>query len=284
MEMMYMKQFMSHYSLIRLLITCLFLSACNSDRKEASVALEKAKILYENAEYGAAKQIVAEMKTQYPKEVDLLKETLHLTRQIELKEQEKNLFFCDSLLTVKQFSADSISRFFVFEKDPKYDATGRYIEKKAAAAASSMRIQTGIYETGNIYLKSVYRGKTPIRHNRLKVSTPGGEYAQTEPVPFDGGANYTFIDDNTGLTHEVVTWQKGRDNGLIQFIYNYSAQKLTAQYTGGKLYSFVLTPAEIESLSKTVIFSFILRDIQNLQKEKAKAEERIKYLQAKLAD
>jgi prepilin-type processing-associated H-X9-DG protein len=279
-----MKKFIARRSSLvaYLLVAGLFLSACNSDRKEALSALEKAKVLYGNAEYSMAKQVLDELKTQYSKEVEVLKEALHLTRQIEKEEQERNLLFCDSLLQIKQAATDSLRAYFVFEKNPEYDVTGRYIERKAAASASSRRLQTGIHEDGNIYLKSVYCGKGAIRHNQLKVSIPDGEYAQTEAVPFDGGANYTFVDGNTGLTHEIVTYQNGRDNGVIQFIYNYSTQKLIAQYTGGKVYSFTLTAAEIESLVKTVEFSLVLSDIQKLQKEKTKAKERIKYLQEKL--
>jgi hypothetical protein len=279
-----MKQFVSSRTVIYFLTVCSVISACNNGRKEASATLERAKTLYEKAEYSAAQKAVNELKARYPKEVELLKEALHLMRQIELKEQEKNRSFCDDWLIIKRIAADSTKQFFVFEKDPRFDTTGRYIEKKAAASSASWRIQTGIYENGDIYLKSVYRGKTPVRHNHLKVSTPEGEYAQTEAIPFDGGLNYSFVDDNTGLAHEIVTYQKGRDNGLIGFIYNYSTQKLTAQYMGGQAYSFVLTPAEIESLVKTVEFSAILQDIRKLQEEKAKAEERINYLQAKLTD
>ncbi|MDR2057430.1 MAG: hypothetical protein LBP83_03955 [Dysgonamonadaceae bacterium] len=270
----------AHY--LSLAACLLVFFACNGNKKEALAALEKAKTLYENAQYSAAKQTLCDLQTQYPREVELLKEALHLTRQIELKEQERNFFFCDSLLIIRQAEVDSIRQYFVLEKNPEYDVAGRYIEKKAAASSYSMRIQTGINESGDMYLKSVYKGKTPIRHNQLKISTSAGEYAQTEIIPFDGGANYTFKDDNTGLIYEIVTYQKGRDNGLIRFIYNYSTQKLTAQYLGGKTYSFVLTSPEVESLVKTLNFSTMLLDIQKLQKEKAKAEKRVQYIQSKL--
>jgi hypothetical protein len=282
---MHIKQFTVYQSFTCLLVllTCLFVSACNNDRKEASAILEKAKALSENAEYGTALQTLDELKAQYPKEIELLKEALHLTRQIELKEQERNLFFCDSLFDVRQLEIDSLQQYFVFEKDPEYDVTGRYIEKKAAASAASRKIQAGVYETGDIYLKSIYRGKGAIRHNQLKVSTSSEEYVQTEVIPFDGGANYTFTDENTGLTHEIVTYQKGRDNDLLRFVYCFSSQKLTAHYIGVKPYSFSLATAEIESLTKTLEFSLVLSDIQRLQKEKKKTEERIQYLRKKLA-
>jgi hypothetical protein len=285
MKQLAIHQSFTYRNFTRLLVcsfTCFLLSACNSERKEALAVLEKAKALYGNAEYGAAQQTLDELKARYPKEVEILKEALLLARQSELKEQERNLHYCDSLLLIRQQESDSIRSYFVFEKDSEYDVAGRYIEKKAAASSASRKIQAGVYEAGDIYLKSIYRGNGTIRHNQLKISTPSGEYAQTEAIPFDGGANYTFRDDNTGLTHEIVTYQKGRDNGLLQFIHSYSAQKLTARYAGGKPYSFILSQPEIESLVKTLEFSLILSDAERLQKEKKKTEVRIQYLQEKL--
>jgi hypothetical protein len=263
-------------------IAIIFLFACNNDNKEARSYLEKAKTLYETGEYNSAKQVLDSIRMKYPKEVDVLKESLFLMRQIELKEQERNLAFCDSMLIIRQIEADSIRSYFVFEKAPEYDTRGKYIEKKVAALFSFLKIQTGVYEEGDMYLKSCYSGKAALRHNQLKISTPTGEYAQTEIIPFDGGANYSFKDDNTKLIHETVTYQKGKDNGVIQFIYNHPDKKLTAHYLGGKMYSVVLSRQEIESLIKSADLSLVLLDIQKLQKEKSKAEERIKYLEKKL--
>jgi hypothetical protein len=260
----------------------IFLISCNGNQKEARSVLEKARALYENTEYSTAKQALDELKTQYPKEVEIQKEGLHLMRQIDLKEQQRNLLFCDSVLIVRQAEADSIKRYFIFEKDPEYDTTGKYIEKKLAASSSSRKLQSGVYENGEIYLKSVYSGASALRHNQLKVSLPTGEFMQTEAIPFDGGANYSFKDDNTGLIHESVTYQKGRDNEVMRFIYNHPNEKLTVQYLGGKSHSFVLAKPEIESLLTTVDLSIAISDVQKLQREKTKAEERIAYLQSKI--
>lgn len=263
------------------LITLIFLFACNNPGKEAQFYLEKAQKLYENAEYNSAKQVLDEIKTKFPKEVNRLKESLYLMRQIELKEQERNLIFCDSMLVSCKINADSLRTYFVYEKDPAYDVRGKYLEKQAADF-SSLKIQTGVYEDGEIYLKSLYSGTSAIRHNHLKVSIPSGEYARTEIIPFDGGSNYSFKDDNTGLIHETVTYQKGKENEVIQFIYNHSREKLTVAYLGGKTSSFLLSRKEIDALVKCVDFSLALTDIQKLQREKTKAEERIEYLQKKL--
>jgi len=266
------------------LIAVVFLLSCNDDKKAAQESLNKAKALYESAEYGGAKQMLDEFKTQYPKQLALQKEGLHLMRLVELKEQERNLAYCDSMVVIRQAEVDSIKQYFVFEKDAQYDETGKYIEKKMAVSFSSQKLRVGVNEAGDIYLISTYSGGSPIKHNQLKVLTPTGEYAETEAIPFDGGANYSFKDDNTGLIHELVTYQKGRDNGVIQFIDNYSNERLTAQYLGGKNHTYTIPKSVIESLSKSLDLSITLLDVQQLQKEKEKAEKRLEYLYSKVQD
>ena len=261
-------------------VVCLF--SCDNERKAAQESFDKAKALYENAEYGGAKQMLDEFKMQYPKQLELQKEGLHLMRLIELKEQERNLAYCDSMVIIRQVEVDSLKQYFVYEKDPQYDETGKYIEKKMAASLSSQKLRVGVNEDGDIYLISTYSGGSPIKHNQLKVLTSSGEYAETEAIPFDGGANYSFKDDNTGLIHELVTYQKGRDNGVIRFIDHHSNEKLTAQYLGGKNHSYVISKSVIESLSKSLDLSITLLDVQQLQKEKEKAEKRLEYLRSKV--
>ena len=266
------------------LIAVVLMLSCNDDKKAAQESLNKAKALYENAEYGGAKQMLDELKSQHPKQLALQKEGLHLMRLIDLKEQERNLAYCDSMIVIRQAEVDSIKQYFIFEKDPQYDEKGKYIEKKMAASLSSQKLRVGVNEDGDIYLISTYSGGSSIKHNQLKVLTPSGEYAETEAIPFDGGANYSFKDDNTGLIHELVTYQKGRDNGVIRFIDHHSNEKLTAQYLGGKNHSYVIPKSVIESLGKSLDLSITLLDVEQLQKEKEKAEHRLEYLRSKVIE
>jgi hypothetical protein len=261
-----------------------FLSNCDNDKQEAQLALDKAISLYENAEYNSAKTAIDELADQYPKQIEVKKKSLFLKRQIDLKEQERNLFFCDSMILLRQTQIDSMKQYFVFEKDTVYDTHGKFIEKQHSQTSlyPGNSLRTGVNELGEIYLISVYSGNGNIKHNQLRVSSTSGEFMETEAIPFDGGANYFFKDDNTGKTHEFVTYQKGKDKGVIQFIYNHSNEKLTAKYQGGKPYSYVIDKPFIKSLIKSVDFSVALSDIQNLIKEKEKAEKRIIYLQSKL--
>ena len=72
------------------------LMACHGDRKAAEERLAQAQALYERNEFFGAKNEIDSIKTLYPKEVTVLRQALTLMRQVELKEAERNIAFCDS--------------------------------------------------------------------------------------------------------------------------------------------------------------------------------------------
>jgi len=260
----------------------LLLVACNSDKKQATAYLDNAQKLYEQGEYTSAKSNLDSIKKLFPKEFTIQKQGLQLRRRIELKEQERNLSFCDSMLNVLLPKAESMKSGFLFEKDSVYDDTGKYIEKsqRLEAKFQSSYIRTNVNELGEIALSSVYYGNRPIHHSHLKVSKSNGEYAETQVIPNDGGLNYSFIDE--GMTTEVVTYTQGKDNGVIRFIYDNKDSALKAEYLGAgkEKYSFTITPADKTVLVKTFDFAVILSDITKLKKEKEKSSQRIEYLES----
>ncbi|MDR0682234.1 MAG: hypothetical protein LBG15_10375 [Dysgonamonadaceae bacterium] len=260
----------------------LFFTDCNDNKKNVQISLTQAQELYEQAQYSSAKQILDELKVQYPKELEAQKKALLLMRKIEWKEQERNLAFCDSMIAVRQAEADSMKHFFIFEKT-EYDDDGKYIEKSWNPPAETQLnyIKTLVTESGEIALISVYNGFSDLQYDRLKVSTASGEYMETQVIPFDGGANYSFQDGN-GRRYQIVTYQKGRDNGVIGFIYNHSSEKLTVAYLGKKKYSYIITSPMKKALVNSVNLAVALSDVRRLQKEKEKAEKRIEYLQSKI--
>ncbi len=266
-----------------LVILPFILYSCNQDKKAAQARLAEAQGLYESFQYGSAKIILDEIKANYPKELEIQKEGLYLMRKIELNEQERNLLFCDSMILVRKAEADSMKQFFLFEKTA-YDNAGRYIDKdyNPQIGYAPRYLKINVNEQAEIALSSVYSGQA-IHHNQIKVNAPSGEYAETEVIPNDGGANYSFKDIN-GTTHETVTYQKGRDNGVVRFIYTYAPEKITLEYLGGKKTNpITLSVKAKNAIVRTVDFAGILNDIDKFQEEKEKAEKRIEYLQAKLS-
>jgi len=259
-----------------------FLIACNSNKKQAAAYIENVQKLYEQGEYTLAKSNLDSIKKLFPKEFEIQKQGLRLKRRIEIKEQERNLIFCDSMLKVRLAEAETAKSGFVFEKDPAYDEVGKYINKnqRLEAKLQTSYIRTNVNELGEILLSSVYYGSRPIHHSCLKVSKANGAYAETQNISYDGGLNYSFLDG--GMTTEVVTYTQGKDNGVIQFIYNNKESALKAEFLGKGKYTFTISAADQNVLVKTVDFSIILSDIEKLKKEKEKSSQRLKYLENKL--
>jgi len=260
----------------------LFLIACNSEKKQATAYLEKARNLYEQGEYAPAKSNIDSIKKLFPNMFEIQKQGLQLRRQIEIKEQELHLNFCDSMLTVRLAEAETMKPGFLFEKNPEYDDVGKYMDKsqRIEAKLQSSYIRTNVNESGEILLSSVYYGNRPIRHSQLKVSKSNGEYAETLQIPYDEGLNYSFVDG--GMTTEVVTYTQGKDNGVIQFIYNNKESTLRAEFIGKGKYTFTISAADKNVLAKIFDFAVVLSDIDKLRKEKEKSSERLKYLEGKL--
>ena len=262
----------------------LLVLSCNNDKKLAQENLNRARILCENNQFGAAKHSLDSLKANFPKEVSTQKEGLQIMRLVQTKELERNIQYCDSMLVVKTTQADSMKTLFVFEKDPEYDEIGKYLDKQQVLERNLGRsyIRSGVNELGEMYLASVYYGGGRIKHNQLKVSTPNQTYAETAIIPEDGGLNFSFQD--LGMTTEVVTYQNKKDEGVILFIYDNSKERLKADLLGGRSFNFIISEGDKKSLIKTHDFSVVLSDIQMLNKEKEKANARLEYLRNKLSD
>jgi len=266
-----------------LICLLLFFIACNSDKKQANAYLVNAQKLYEQGEYVSAKSQLDSINELFPKEFGVRKQSLQLKRRIEIKEQEQHLIFCDSMLNVRLAEFEAMKSGFIFEKDPVYDDIGKYLDKsqQIEVKLQSSYIRTQVNELGEILFSSVYYGSRPIRHSQLKVSKSNGDYTETLNIPYDGGLNYTFVDG--GMTTEVVTYTQGKDNGVIQFIYNNKESALKAELSGNGKTAFTISAVDKNALIKIYDFATVLADIDRLKKEIEKSSHRLIYLEAKLA-
>lgn len=142
------------------------LTGCNGDEKAAQARLDKARAMYENNEFFGAKNEIDSIRALYPKEVKVLKQGLTLMRQVEVKEAERNIAFCDSLLPIKLEEVEGLKKGFAFEKDSVYEEIGNYIWKQQTIERNVQRcyVRCGVNEEGEMYLASVYYGGRPIEH------------------------------------------------------------------------------------------------------------------------
>ncbi|MDR3339380.1 MAG: hypothetical protein LBT25_04650 [Candidatus Symbiothrix sp.] len=259
-----------------------WLFSCSNNKDKALIYFENAQDLYKTGDYIAARQALDTIKILFPKEFEVLQQSLQLSRRIEIKIQERNAVFCDSMLLIRQAEADSMKPDFLFEKNPDYDEKGKYIDKRQLLENRLQRsyIRSDVDESGEITLAGVYYGSQPIHHSRLKISNRNGEYVETQDIAYDGGMNYSFVD--FGMTTEVVSYTEGKDSNVIKFIHDNKNQDLKAEYLGGKHYSLTISQGDKNALAKTLELSVILSDIERLKKEKEKAAKRLEYLRTQV--
>lgn len=260
------------------------LSGCNGDEKAAQARLDKAHTMYRNNEFFAAKNEIDSIRALYPKEVKVLKQGLTLMRQVEMKEAERNIAFCDSLLPIKLEEVEGLKKGFAFEKDSLYEEIGNYVWKQQTIERNVQRcyVRCGVNEKGEMYLASVYFGSRPIEHTSIKLSTKDGQFAETAPIPFDGGLNYRFKD--LGNTSEVVTYKGDHSLDAIKFIYDNQKERIKVEYMGGKPYIIYMAENDKKAIVNTFNLATVLSDIENMNTLKEKSEKKIAYLKNKLGE
>ena len=258
------------------------LTACNGDRKAAEERLANARAFYEQQEYFSAKNEIDSLKALYPKEVNVLRQALTLMRQVELKEAERNIAFCDSLLPLKQAELEGLKEGFVFEKDSAYEEIGNYIWKRQTIERNVQRcyVRCGVNEEGEMYLASVFYGSKPIEHTQVRLSTKDGQEAETASIPFDGGLNYRFTD--LGQTTEVVTYKGEHCEAAVKLIYANETERIKVEYRGGKPYTIYMADADKQAIVKTFDLATVLSDIHSMETLKVKSAKKIDYLNQKL--
>ena len=278
--------FMTRMKIIKfssVLLISLLLFTCCSKGKEAQIRLDKAKALYENKLFIAAKNEIDSINILYPGEVEIRKEALTLIRLVERGECEQNIAYCDSLLPIRINQLDNLKKGFVFEKDTAYDKIGKYIWNTMTVERNIQRsyIRCGVDEEGEMYVASLYYGGSPIEHTGLKFSTKDGVFTETPSIQYDGGVNYRFKD--MGYTTEVVTYKGENCKSIANFIYIVDdKERVKAEYTGGKAYSLYLSDSDKKAIKATYELALVLSDITTMQKEKSKAEKKILLIDEKL--
>lgn len=260
------------------------LAGCSDTGKKAQARLDKAKAMYENNELFAAKSEIDSIRSLYPKEFKVLKEGLALMRRVEVKEAERNIAFCDSLVPVKINEFDELKKGFTFEKDSVYDEIGNFIWKGQTIERNIQRsyIRSGVNEKGEMYLASVYFGGKPLNHTGVKLSIPDGTFVETPVIPYDGGLNYHFKD--LGNTTEVVTYKAEKCEDAVKFIYANQSARIKANYTGGSPYVMYIADGDKKAIAATFELAMIISDIENMKKEQEKANKKLTYLKGKLGE
>lgn len=256
----------------------LFIS-CSGKSGNAKAYLTEAELAMNEGNYSLAKLKIDSIKELFPKSFDEINQGFDLMQKVRMAENQRNITYCDSMLTANYQLLTEMLNDFTYVRDPQYQEFGDYVPKSYPLNTSFSQngLRSAVSEKGEMYIESVLSGSS-LRHNQIKVATKDGSFAESLPVTTDG-LNYRFSTLNT--TYEIVRFSGSDDNGVAKFIYSFKEEPITLSFIGGRTTSIILPETAKKAISKSFELSTLLLDIEKLKYEKGLSEALIKYLESR---
>jgi|GEM_PF-390973 len=253
--------------------------SCNSkakQTKEANLRLERVAALIKTHQLNSAKSAIDSIHKLYPYMVEVRRSAFNYTDTINKMESEQTLNYCAGQLTRKRMLMDSLQRYFILERNEKYEDVGSYVfrSQKTEPNASRTYLKITVDENGSIFLTSNYTGaKLSYRH--LKVS------AADLSIVTDTLNNtdiYVNAYSNGGQWHESVTWQGKALNGVPEFIVQNAAKPIDITLIGKRNYRYRLSESDKKAMVTSYELWKAISDVTRLKKEIQKADVKIKRI------
>lgn len=252
-------------------------TSCGDKHKEAKQYIQNIREVYESGDYETAKQRIDSIQILYPKSFDQIKEALALLQDVRRAQDTKQVEFCDSAIAVLQPKIDAAKQSFVYDRNKEYEEKGRYLPKATySTVLTGTLLRSGVEEDGTLFLESVYVGGQ--MHDKLKVSTKDGSFAETLPVN-DEGMNFRFTD--MGKQYETIKFAKDNENGVAKFIFTYSDKPLTVTLKGKNTTSYPLSNIAKKAIGNSLQLSSLILEMDSLKNLKETTLVKIKYIDSK---
>ncbi len=267
---------------VRLLsiLSIIILLGCGPSREEqAAERLQEAVALRDSGRFNLAKlklDTLIELFSDLPEQSVRAGEVL---REIRLNEQERNLVYLDSMLTLKREELTPLMKNFI--KSEEYGPETILIHKRQKPENSYNRtfLRAHLNEAGDFYISSRYHGTRWIHHNQIKVYNQG-ESILSEVVPEDGFNNRRFEDGDSKW--EIVNYKDGKDNGIVDFIARNWNKSLKVQFIGKQHYYIVMEQFDKEAIRDGYEISFVLKEIDGLEKDRAQVLRTLNSLRTEI--
>lgn len=253
--------------------------SCTGKNRGAKEFLHEAGEAYDKGNYALAKLKIDSIRTVYPKAFDEINAGFELMQQVRLAENQRNITYCDSMLRVSYDQLNEMLTKFDYVRDDRYQEFGEYYPKSYPHQSSLGRngLRSGVREKGSLFIESILSG-SKVNHNRVRVTSREGSFAETGVVTADG-LNYRF--STLDQSYEIVRYTGNDENGIAQFIYTYQEQPLTVHFMGNRTVTSNLTNAAKKGIGDSYELSMLLLNIEQLKLEKEKSEVLINYLQSR---
>ncbi len=248
-----------------------FLSvSCHSetDKQKAQRYLNQARCSVAEAHYNQAKILLDSIHECYPREVAVRRMAKQLADTISVIENERTVFYCDSLMPIKNEEIMTALKNFRREEDTAYMDEARYVHRLLRTENNALRcyLQVKVGEKGTIFLKSMYCGKS-IEHRSVELHSKGLSVTVT------GDNLHTFNLDNTHC--ETLMFTQEEALSLLHFIEEYAQERIEVVLVGtGSSYPYFLMESERKAIAESYALSVLLSDYERLMQERRRADIR----------
>lgn len=263
-----------------LALSALLCAACDDGgEKKAQENLRKAESALTDGNFSEAKLQIDSIRILYPKAFEARRQGVKLMQHVDLKEQERNLVYLDSVLTAKQAQLDSVKGNFVLEKDTAYQETGNYFYPTQVVEKNIGRsfLRGQVSERGEMSLTSIYCAGGALHHTAVKVSV-GDVFAQT-PSSKD-----SYETTDLGRTIEKADYKLGDDGGVVSFVVENKARDIRLEFIGDRTYRTVMPPADRKAIAELADLARILAAMEEVRKEQAEARLKIEFVTRKMQE
>lgn len=270
-----MKKFITLFT-----ISLLFISCGEDIEKKAGEKIRLATEALTREEFSEAKLQIDSIKILYPKAFEARRQGIKLMQQVELKEQQHSLVYLDSMLQAKQADFDLIKGRFILEKNAEYQETGNYfwptqtVEKNLHR--SFLRFQ--VNEKGAMSMTSIYCGGHNINHIAVKVSEPGGTFAET-PASDD-----SYYSTDGGEKIEKADYPIGKDGSVMGFLYLNKDKNIKVEYLGERKFATTMSATDRKALAELYELSQVLGAIEEIGKEQKEAHLKIEFVTKRISE
>ncbi len=262
---------MNRLPLLSILLSVFILFSCGPSQEDlARVKLANAKTLLQNSDTSGALVLIDSISILFPKAIYSANAAKNLKGEIQWDLLQKKENELDSVKATILY----LEKNFVTEKT-EFDRYSQYIHKRQQSDRrwDKSYLQIHLDERGEIYLSSNYFGEQWLDHTGIRVYD-GPDQAKTEKVDLGNVNNHRS--DFMEAKWEKVSYRKGADNGVIEFIANNTNRRLKAAFLGKRLYYIILEDYDKKAVKQALGLSKAIR-------RKVVLENEIKQLQNSLS-
>ena len=254
---------MKLHSTIYFIFALGILTGCGNNKQAGKIYAEAEKSSVKK-EYNKAKILIDSILNNYPNNIEYTTRSKELLRVITKAEQENNLVFLDSMLSVKQ---EELSPLLAnFEENLEVGDIPLLIHKRQKVENSALRsyIMANLNKNGAFYLSSRYVGKQRSHHTAIKVYDQSLS-AETESIEEDSLLNRSFTDDEWHW--EIINYKENRDNGVADFISNHFDKPLKVEFIGRQKQYIIMEKYDKEAIRDAYEISFLLRETAKIKEQ-----------------